>query len=969
MTAINEMLQQPLSQAIGWALLQFVWQGTLIAVLTAALLGVLRRSGPDVRYVVSTIALALMLTTPVVTVVQTLVTSDPVLIEASGSRDVPAAAREDARALDVAARASSSHDDVDALAPSAAVRRSPGESGLVRRSFSEGGLVRRSFSEGGWPVHEWLPLFVSLWLAGVVVLTLRLFSGWMWVQRMKSHGAQPAPAALQVAAERLMRRLHVGRAVRLLESSRVAVPTVIGWLKPVVLLPASALAGLAPNQLEAILAHELAHIRRHDYIVNLFQTVVETLLFYHPAVWWLSRRIRAERENCCDDLAVSLCGDPVAYAAALAELEELRSTPGSLVLAASGGSLLQRVRRLLGVPTHAGRAPGWLAAGAALLVLIGMSASALARGPFGGEPQVPVAVPPVSPSEPASPRPVVAAPLEAPPAPIATMPVAAPVVAVPPAIAPPAMIATTPLEAIAAATARTPQAPVSPAVMAAPAVPSFAQTVPAPVVASTPAVPAVALPSATPMAALTAPAVVSTAPATPMVATTPPVPAAMPVVAVPQTSSTQSSSSTSSSTSRSDGQSSGNWVWSDNGRKVEVSYRGDIEFTDDDMDVKRLSPGGHLRIKDGGRFGTSNTIEFRADNNGAIERKFWVSGRERPFEPEGRKWMSEVLPKFIRQSGIGAPARVTRIMKSGGASAVLAEISQIEGSFGRRVYFSELFKQPGLSSANIQQALAQAGREIDSDFELASLLISSNRLVTDDGARRGYLDAARTIESDFELHRVLGSIVKAGPMNPAVAAGVLDVSSSIGSDFEQASLLAEFAAHQQIDGVAAAPYFKALSGVSSSFEHHRALSALVKRGDLSATARSAALESAATIESDFELASFLLEFLKTGGVENGERAPFFRAVSSISSDFERGRVLQALAKRSDASDETVLEILRSTQTMSGGDFERARVLVTVASSHSLSRAGRDAYIDSAEKLGNFEQGQALTALVKNERRK
>ena len=98
-------------------------------------------------------------------------------------------------------------------------------------------------------------------------------------------------------------------------------PTVIGWLKPVVLLPASALAGLTPRQLEAILAHELAHIRRHDYLVNLLQTLVETLLFYHPAVWWLSRRIRVERENCCDDLAVSLCGDPVAYAAALADLE------------------------------------------------------------------------------------------------------------------------------------------------------------------------------------------------------------------------------------------------------------------------------------------------------------------------------------------------------------------------------------------------------------------------------------------------------------------------------------------------------------------------------------------------------------------------------------------------------------------------------------------------------------------------
>ena len=117
---------------------------------------------------------------------------------------------------------------------------------------------------------------------------------------------------------------HLRGRVRLLESTLVDVPTVIGWIKPVILLPASALSGLKPHQLEAILAHELAHIRRHDYLVNLLQTLVETLLFYHPAVWWLSRRIRAERENCCDDLAVSLCGDPYTYAQALADLEELR---------------------------------------------------------------------------------------------------------------------------------------------------------------------------------------------------------------------------------------------------------------------------------------------------------------------------------------------------------------------------------------------------------------------------------------------------------------------------------------------------------------------------------------------------------------------------------------------------------------------------------------------------------------------
>jgi hypothetical protein len=126
------------------------------------------------------------------------------------------------------------------------------------------------------------------------------------------------------------------------------VPTVIGWLRPVVLLPGSALTGLTPPQLEAILAHELAHIQRHDYLVNLLQGVVEVLLFYHPGVWWVSQRIRVEREQCCDDVAVGLCGDAVVYARALTELEQGRGDPPQLALAATDGRLLTRIRRLVG---------------------------------------------------------------------------------------------------------------------------------------------------------------------------------------------------------------------------------------------------------------------------------------------------------------------------------------------------------------------------------------------------------------------------------------------------------------------------------------------------------------------------------------------------------------------------------------------------------------------------------------------
>jgi len=152
--------------------------------------------------------------------------------------------------------------------------------------------------------------------------------------------------------EELKQRLRISRPVRLLKSTIVEVPVVVGWLRPVILLPASIISGLTPTDLEVILAHELAHIHRFDYLVNTFQNLVETIMFYHPAVWWISRCIREEREHCCDDVVVQLCGNKLAYARALVSLEELRGLP-RLAFAASGGSLLDRIRRLLGGATDA----------------------------------------------------------------------------------------------------------------------------------------------------------------------------------------------------------------------------------------------------------------------------------------------------------------------------------------------------------------------------------------------------------------------------------------------------------------------------------------------------------------------------------------------------------------------------------------------------------------------------------------
>jgi beta-lactamase regulating signal transducer with metallopeptidase domain len=944
MSVTDMLLRQPIAQALAYALLQFLWQGALIGAVTGLTLVSLRRSAADIRYVVATIGLSLMLTMPVVTAVQSW--------------------RAVSRAAALAAEPATTPPAVPAVAPADTVPARYPVSAAAGGWYPEPASGRRQPAA----MNAWLPVLLAFWFSGVALLSLRLLSGWLWVQRMKSHGTRQAREAWQHAAAKLCRRLHIGRPVRLLESTRVDVPTVIGWLKPVVLLPTSAVSGLAPHQLEAILAHELAHIRRHDYLVNLLQTLVETLLFYHPAVWWLSHRIRVERENCCDDLAVSLCGDPFTYAQALADLEGLRGSSGRLAVAVTGGSLVERVRRLLGAPSHAGRCPGWLAGTAATVLLAGMLAGAVGRN-LDAELQPQPPAPPAAPAPPpAEPRPA-ASSLEAidlmalEPALASLQPLLA---SLEPALAglQPALAALEPaLAALQPALAGLDSTGLEGmlrdlefrrfeiAAQMDDARAALAGHEPAMAMAAA-ALADMSRDHASALAAMDVAAKALEAHAA----------AALAGTEIAVGSLTEG---VLESRRQRDGQSEGNFSWSDGKEKLEVRYRGSIEFTDDDTDVKSLSPGGWLRIKDGGWTG-SRTVEFTADSSGVISRRYWVGTSERPFEPEGRQWLAQALPRFIRQTGLGAPARVARILRNKGVPGVLAEISLISGSWAKRLYFTELIQAANVDPKTAAQILAQAGREIDSDFELATLLIKSgDRLLLDDQSRRAYFEAARSIDSDFEMRRVYSSALQRGQVAPDLMAGLLEASTSIGSDFELASLLVDVVKVQGLDDRTRAPFFRALQSVESDFEHRRVLSALARTNPDEPTTV-AILESATGLGSDFEQASLLMDVAKARAIEGTLRAPFFKAVDGLDSSFERGRVLKAVVSRPDASADTVLAVLRAARAMDSS-FETSEVLLAVARQHELAGAARDAYIEAAEHLGDFEQSRALAALVKGER--
>src|SRR5437879_8308979 len=230
---------------------------------------------------------------------------------------------------------------------------------------------------------------VLVGFGGVVALSLGLASGWLVTRQLGRVGTSSVPAACREAVARLAARLRLRWPLRGLASAVVPVPAVIGWLRPMILLPASALTGLTPLQLDALLAHELAHVRRYDYVVNLIQSVIETLLFYHPAVWWVSQQVREEREHCCDDLAVAVCGDAHFYATALLGMERLRGTPPSFALAATGpgGALMGRIRRLV-APVQVEIFPRWLLGVMTVTVALGggahLASGAAATGARGG---------------------------------------------------------------------------------------------------------------------------------------------------------------------------------------------------------------------------------------------------------------------------------------------------------------------------------------------------------------------------------------------------------------------------------------------------------------------------------------------------------------------------------------------------------------------------------------------------------
>jgi len=303
----------PAVHALAWTLVNFLWQGLLVGLLLTSVLGLINRRAANLRYIIACSALAIMTILPVLTLRHFLTESDGQTSRTNTRADTTEAG--------------------NVVQTAAAV--------LVQRTAPSLNVVSEV-------ANSLLPWMLIAWVVGVILLSSRLWIGLIAVRSIRSFASPLLMGDVPELFHKVGRRLEMNFAVQLLTSAFVEVPTVVGWLRPAVIMPFGCLAGLSKTQIEALLAHELAHIKRHDYLVNVLQMVTETMFFYHPLVWWVSKQIRREREYCCDDLALTVSENPLAYAKALSSLEEQRSSIPSAALGADGGSLVLRVRRLLG---------------------------------------------------------------------------------------------------------------------------------------------------------------------------------------------------------------------------------------------------------------------------------------------------------------------------------------------------------------------------------------------------------------------------------------------------------------------------------------------------------------------------------------------------------------------------------------------------------------------------------------------
>ncbi|HKQ56382.1 MAG TPA: M56 family metallopeptidase [Candidatus Eisenbacteria bacterium] len=667
-----------------------------------------------------------------------------------------------------------------------------------------------------------LPL---LWLAGVVLLVARHLIAWALLARIARRSAPMIDHAWLVALARHGVTLRLRHLPALRVSPRITVPIVCGTLRPTIILPVEAHAWNAERR-DAVLLHELAHVRRFDLISARVTQLASTLYWFNPFVWLAARAQRAEAERACDDQVLDAGGRASAYATDL--LEIARSIDDRHHIDAAALAMARRSQlegRLLAILDPRLRRGG---AGPVTIMVAVLLTGATIVG--------------IAAARPAQSRRPVKADM-------------------------PALVPLAKLLDVKHPNQGTNQTSAS----AAPTTIESAQ------LAADPGAPVEA-----------ATDVASDGEAN-----------AEPGELLAGKSDQSEKSGASSHWSVIDNGKgevrSGSWHLRD--RHGSFKSKGTIRYSSNLDDIVSVSPGGYVEAEDR-RDRKVHRLVLKG-RSGDIERSYSIDGDERPWDSQARAWFSAFLIDLDHGSGAFVDQRFPRLMNEGGPSLVMREVSEMTSDYGRGIYFKKLFASD-VDASTLRQAVAQAGREIGSDYELTQALIEAAKknALDDPATRTAYLEAVNSLQSDYEHGRALQVLIARRDLSPALVDGIIASADKMTSDYEQAQVMIALAERGHVKGQAQRGFMRASHNFDSDYERGRVLTALLEHGTLASENIGEMLLATATFSSDYERANVLIHLAESVALDNGARAAFIESTKGLSSDYERERALAALGKHS-----------------------------------------------------------------------
>jgi beta-lactamase regulating signal transducer with metallopeptidase domain len=686
------------------------------------------------------------------------------------------------------------------------------------------------------------------WAIGAAVVLSLLVAGLLRMRRLGRASSPVTDAALLLAARELAHRLDLHREVELRCTSGPTMPMTWGWMRPVVLLPHDAPTWPEARR-HAVLLHELAHVKRQDYLLQLVAQVACGIYWFHPLVWLAARGLRSERERACDDQVLRIGSKPSEYARQLLEMARVLRPVGlrlvPTVAMAAPSQLATRLGAILDADRRRpvlGRRLAWLACLASLVISVPLSAVG---------PKVPRRAETES---------------------VTTAPGRAP---------------RTTTQSRATRQRTVTSAPVTTRTTV------TTKTVPG--TASTPALATRSLSTST-----------STTEATP---TTEPAPEAMPVLAAgPSTrsasASRSSSSSASSTTTKSNTHSSTHieddgsmaLVADEDGRRVKLEVQGKVKFNADDTAVESLSNGGTFELEE--RIGHDRRRLEISEDKDALHYEYTVNGDPKPYDADAKSWLAGCLEYLFKRTGYGAERRALRRLSEGGLDALLRDTREIGSDYAQRIYLTVALDEGKLDAAGLGKVLETAGQELDSDYDCAELLVHAEEHPAFGSAVvPAYLAAAGTLQSDYDERRALTTMLEdQDRLGPESVESILQLASNLDSSYDLAELLVESLQHLPADRPPSPGFIRAADAIDSDYDRRRVLSAALERKPLQTSVLLSIVQSAEKMSSNYDRAEVLVQLAETHGIDAELRPAFMSAARSLSSSYDRGRVLSAGAE-------------------------------------------------------------------------